>query len=111
MKLVLLFLYLLVTAIRFGLDWINIRHRQQGRKPLPDIFTGQVDEERLNHSDAYALAGDRLSFVEDIVGVILTLAFLFGGLLPWYDQLIAGFSDNFFVSGLLSLACWYWCRW
>ena len=101
MKLLLLFLYLLVTATRFGLDWINIRHRQNGRKPLPDIFAGQVDEERLNHSDAYALAGDRLSFVEDIVGVVLTLAFLFGGLLPWYDQLIAGFSANFIVSGLL----------
>ncbi len=77
MKLVLLFFYLLVTAIRFGLDWINIRHRQQGRKPLPDVFTGQVDEERLDRSDAYALAGDRVGFVEDIVGVILTLVFLF----------------------------------
>ncbi len=101
MKLVLLFLYLLVTAIRFGLDWINIRYRQQGRKPLPDIFIGQVDEERLERSDAYALAGDRVGFVEDIVGVVLTLVFLFGGLLPWYDRLIAGLSDNFVVRGLL----------
>ncbi|MCK5826648.1 MAG: M48 family metallopeptidase [Desulfuromusa sp.] len=101
MKLLLLFLYLLVTAIRFSLDWINIRHRQKGRKPLPEVFSGQIDEERLNHSDAYTLAGDRVGFVEDIVGVVLTLVFLFGGLLPWYDQLIAGFSDNFIVGGLL----------
>ena len=101
MKLLLLLLYLLVTAIRFGLDWINIRYRQKGRKPLPKVFSGQIDEERLDHSDAYALAGDRVGFVEDVVAVTLTLVFLFGGLLPWYDHLIAGFSTNFIVSGLL----------
>ena len=101
MKLLLLFLYLLETAIRFGLDWINIRYRQNGRKPLPEVFSGQIDEERLDHSDAYALARDRVGFIEDVVGVVLTLAFLFGGLLPWYDQLIARLSANFILNGLL----------
>ena len=79
MQLLLLSAYLIVTIIRFGLDWINIRHRQKGRQPLPDAFAGQIDEERLDHSDAYALAGDRVGFVEDLLGVVLTLAFLFGG--------------------------------
>ncbi len=101
MKLLLLSLYLVVIAIRFILDWINIQHRKKVRQPLPDAFVGQIDEERLKHSDAYALAGDRVGFVEDIVGVILTLVFLFGGLLPWYDHWIARFSDNFIVNGLL----------
>ncbi|MCK5825456.1 MAG: M48 family metallopeptidase [Desulfuromusa sp.] len=101
MKLLLLSIYLLVIAIRFALVWINIQHRQKARQPLPQAFAGQIDQERLDHSDAYVLVGDRVSFVEDIVGVALTLAFLFGGLLPWYDQLIVAFSDNFIVSGLL----------
>lgn len=101
MELLLLFAYLLVTVIRFALDWINIRHRQKSRQPLPDAFSGQIDEERLDHSDAYALAGDRVGFIEDIVGVLLTLIFLFGGLLPWYDRMVAGFSDDFILSGLL----------
>ncbi|MCD6582236.1 MAG: M48 family metallopeptidase [Desulfuromusa sp.] len=101
MKLLLLSAYLVVTAIRFALDWINIRHRQKARQPLPDAFAGQIDEERLDHSDAYALAGDRIGFIEDIVVVLLTLLFLFGGLLPWYDHLITGFSDNFVLQGLL----------
>ena len=101
MKLLLLSLYLVVIAIRFALDWVNIQHRKKVRQPLPDAFVGQIDEEQLKHSDAYALAGDRVGFVEDIVGVLLTLLFLFGGLLPWYDHLIAGFSGNFIVQGLL----------
>lgn len=99
---VLLFsIYLMVTIIRFSLDWINIRHRQKGRRSLPDAFVGQIDEERLDHSDAYTLAGDRVGFIEDIFGVVLTLAFLFGGILPWYDQLITKYTDSFIVSGLL----------
>ena len=101
MKLLLLFAYLFVTVIRFALDWINIRHRQKGRQPLPDEFFGQIDEEQLDHSDAYALAGDRVGFIESIVGVLLTLVFLFGGLLPWYNHMIAGFLDSFILSGLL----------
>lgn len=101
MKLLLLSIYLLVIAIRFALDWINIQHRQKARQPLPQAFAGQIDQERLDHSDAYALAGDRVSFVEDIIGVFLTLVFLFAGLLPWYDRWIADFSDNFIASGLL----------
>ncbi len=101
MNLLLLFAYLLVTAIRFTLDWVNIRHRQKGRQSLPDAFLGQIDEEQLDHSDAYALAGDRVGFIEDIVGVLLTLVFLFGGLLPWYDHIVAGYSDNFVLGGLL----------
>ncbi len=101
MKILLLSLYLLVTVIRFGLDWLNLRHRGKGRKPLPKVFAGQIDEERLDHSDAYALAGDRVGFVEDLVGVVLTLLFLFGGILPWYDQWVGRLSNHFVINGLL----------
>lgn len=101
MKLLLLMIYLLVTAVRFALDWLNFQYRQTTKKALPEIFSGQIDEERLQHSDAYALAGDKVGFVEDIVGVSLTLWFLFGGLLPWYDRLIIGLTDHFILRGLL----------
>ncbi len=100
MKLLLLSVYLLITVVRFTLDWLNIRHRQKTRPPLPGPFSGQIDEDRLKRSDAYALAGDRLGFVEDILGVLLTLIFLFGGLLPWYDRMMAGLTDHFVFSGL-----------
>ncbi|MDX2479673.1 MAG: M48 family metallopeptidase [Desulfuromusa sp.] len=101
MQLLLLSVYLIVVAIRFALDWINIRHRQKARQPLPDAFAGQIDEEQLNHSEAYALAGDRVGLVENMFGVLLTLVFLFGGVLPWYDHWISAYTDNFIFSGLL----------
>ena len=101
MKLLLLGLYLLVTAARFGLDWLNLRFRQTAKKELPSAFAGQIDSERLAQSDAYALAGDKLGLIEDLLGVFLTLLFLFGGLLPWYDRLVAGVAPGFIGNGLL----------
>lgn len=101
MKLLLLGIYLLVTALKFVLDWLNLRHRQQQHPPLPAAFEGQIDQQRMARSDAYAAAGDKLGFVEDAVGVVLTLLFLFGGIFPWYDRLISGYADGFIASSLL----------
>ncbi|WP_303722975.1 M48 family metallopeptidase [Malonomonas rubra] len=101
MKLLLLGLYLLVTLSKYALDWINLRHRQKEHPPLPQAFDGKLDQERLTRSDAYALAGDKLSFIEDGVGVVLTLAFLFGGLFPWYDQRVQELAPGFIANGLL----------
>ncbi len=101
MKTLLLILYLAFSAFRFFLDWLNLRYRQQNRKPLPAAFVGQIDEQRLRKSDAYALANDRLGFVEAGCGVLVTLLFLFGGLLPWYDQWIARPGVGFVSQGLL----------
>jgi len=101
MKIFLLSLYLLISVIRFTLEWLNLRHRQQARKTLPAAFAGQIDEERLQRSDAYALAGDKLGLVEDLVTLLLTLLFLFGGLLPWFDRQVNGMADGFILRGLL----------
>jgi len=101
MKIFLLCFYLLKTVLEFVLEWLNIQHRQQPHSPLPNAFAAQIDAERMARSDAYALAGDKLDFVEDAIGVLLTLSFLFGGLLPWYDRLIADWADGFISNGLL----------
>ncbi|MBN1957858.1 MAG: M48 family metallopeptidase [Desulfuromonadales bacterium] len=101
MKLLILSLYLLVTAIRFGLEWLNLRHRQKVHPALPKVFEGQIDHERMARSDAYALAGDKLGFVEDGVGVVVTLVFLFGGVFPLYDRWVAGLSSVFILNGLM----------
>lgn len=101
MKIFLLLLYLLISVCRFALDWLNLRHRQQARKDLPAAFAGQIDKERLQRSDDYLLAGDKLGLIEDLITLLLTLLFLFGGLLPWYDRWVGGQTDGFILQGLL----------
>ncbi len=100
MKLVLLLVYLLLSGFRFFLEFLNLRHRQQADKKLPASFDGQIDAERLERSEAYALAGDKVGFVEDIFGIFLTVIFLFGGLLPWYDAMVARLQFGFIGQGL-----------
>ncbi|MFO7813067.1 MAG: M48 family metallopeptidase [Pelovirga sp.] len=100
-KLLLLISYLLMVAAQLLLDWLNVRHRRLATGQLPPLFAKRIDEERLRRSEEYALAKERIGLIETLLGVILTLVFIFGGLLPWYDRFIAGLSDHFIIHGLL----------
>jgi STE24 endopeptidase len=100
-KLFLLISYLLMVAAQLLLDWLNVRHRRLATGRLPPLFAERIDEERLRRSEEYALAKERIGLIEAMLGVILTLLFIFGGLLPWYDDFIGGLSDHFIIHGLL----------
>ncbi|HMB15388.1 MAG TPA: M48 family metallopeptidase [Pelovirga sp.] len=100
-KLLLLIGYLLTVGAQLVLDWLNVRHRRLATGPLPPLFVERINEERLKRSEEYALAKERVGLIETLLGVVLTLVFIFGGLLPWYDDFIAGLSDHFIIHGLL----------
>jgi len=107
MSVFFLTLFVVVTLFRFWLDRLNMKHRRQslGRlHGLPESFKGQIDAARQQRSDAYALAGDRVALVEGVFGFVVTLVFMFGGLLPWYDRLAASCGGGFVVRGLLFFA-------
>lgn len=101
MKILLLFLYLLTLAFGLWLRALNLRHLKRHGETVPPEFAGAVDPEALRRSCAYTLAQSRLGLVESLFGAVLTLAFLFGGLLPLYDRWIASLSGSFVVAGLL----------
>ena len=96
--------YLLIVALRLVLEGLNLRHRRTTAPHLPKLFAQRINPERLRHSEAYALAKDRLGLLETLLGAVLTLAFVFGGLLPRYDRWIGGLSDHFILQGLLFFA-------
>ena len=100
-KMILLILYLLTVAVQLFLNALNLRHRRTAKRQLPEVFAERIDQERLARSEEYALAKDRVGLVETLIGVVLTVVFIFGGLLPWYDGLIGSLSDHFIMNGLL----------
>ncbi len=100
-KIIFLILYLLTVAGQLLLKALNLQHRRTAKRQLPELFAERIDQERLARSEEYALAKDRVGLVETLVGVVLTVAFIFGGLLPWYDGLIGTMSDGFIINGLL----------
>ena len=99
-KLFLLICYLLMVAAQLLLDWLNVRHRQLAAGKLPPLFAERIDQARLKRSEEYARAQDRVGLIETLLGVVLTLIFIFGGLLPWYDRFIGSLSDHFIIHGL-----------
>jgi len=101
MKTVLLLLYLFTLGAGLWLRALNLRHLRRHGDEVPPEFAGVVDPEVLRRTSAYTLAQSRLGLVESLFGAALTVAFLFGGLLPLYDRWIGSLSGSFIVSGIL----------
>jgi STE24 endopeptidase len=101
MKILLLLIYLLTLAAGLWLRALNLRHLKRFGATVPPEFAGAVDPEVLRRTAAYTLAQSRLGLVESLFGAALTLVFLFGGLLPFYDRWIASLSGFFVFAGLI----------
>ena len=101
MKWLLLTLYLLVLGCRLWLRYLNLQHLKAHAHEVPAGFEGIVDRQLLARTSAYTLATSRVGLIESLVSSLLLLLFLFGGLLPWYDDLILGVTTSFVGQGCL----------
>ena len=100
-SLLLLSAYLLVFSVGLLLRFLNLRHLKQYGSIVPDGFEEAVDRETLAKTSTYTIAQSRVGLVESILDTALLLVFLFGGILPLYDQWIASLADPFILRGLL----------
>lgn len=101
MKWLLLTLYLLVLGCRLWLRHLNLQHLKAYGHEVPAGFEGIVDRQLLARTSAYTLATSRVGLVESLFSSLLLLLFLFGGWLPWYDDLILGVTTSFVGQGCL----------
>ncbi len=81
----LIALALILLAWGFGmfLDVLNQRHVEAHRNERPDALLGVMDEETYAKSVRYTLAKSRFGMIEDTWGMLVLLAVLASGLLPW----------------------------
>jgi len=68
---------------------------------VPPEFEGQIDEELLKKTQSYEAEKTRFSFISSLFGDIITIVFIFGGLLNIYNSWVASFDLSFVPSGLL----------
>lgn len=97
----LLSLFLLILAVRLWLRRLNLRHLAAHGHEIPSGFEGLIDHHLLARTSDYTLAGSRVGLLESLIGNLLLALFIFGGLLAWYDQLIAAMTASFLWQGLL----------
>jgi STE24 endopeptidase len=68
---------------------------------VPSVFEGKIDEELLKKTVAYETEKTRFSFISSLFGNVVTIIFIFGGLLNIYNSWIISLNSPFVVSGLL----------
>ncbi|MBI4083067.1 MAG: M48 family metallopeptidase [Candidatus Lambdaproteobacteria bacterium] len=80
-------LLLLRWAIEAALGWLNLRHTARPPALPPELSAGLPAQEAAR-SRAYTLARQRLALLSGAVGLALTLALLYSGVLPALDGLV-----------------------
>jgi STE24 endopeptidase len=100
MTILIITLYLAVLAFSCGLHYLNNRHLKQHGHEIPSGFEGVIDPGGLAKSSDYSLAKGQVSLLQSLFDSTLTLLFVFGGLLAWYDGWLAGYGLPFITAGL-----------
>lgn len=70
---------------------------------IPPEFEGKIDENLLKKTQEYEEEKTRFSFISSIFGNVITIIFIFGGLLNIYNSWIASLNWTFILTGILFL--------
>ncbi len=102
---IFLILFLIFFVVHFflerGLAILNVRYVKMQRDRLPEIVREFISPENYNRSIDYTLARSRFGHVEAVVGAVLTLLYLFSGLLPWLQQQSSVFPFGEMTQGVI----------
>ena len=93
--------YLIILGTGYWLKYLNLTYLKAYGKTLPPEFQGVVDPELLEKISDYTLENSRVGYFESILGNILTILFLFAGLLGVYDRWILSLTGSLLWGGLL----------
>jgi STE24 endopeptidase len=98
---VILSLYILKEGFEYFLQYLNLAHGKRCGLAVPDEFQGAIDEHLLKKAQEYEREKTRFSFVSSVFGNIVTIVFLFGGILNLYNACIVSLELSFILSGLI----------
>lgn len=97
----ILIIFLVFTAVGYWLRFLNLAHLKKYGHTVPPEFESSIDPALLKKMSDYTFENNRIGMVESIMNTIILVAFLFGGLLLYYDRWIISLDRSFIVSGLL----------
>jgi STE24 endopeptidase len=93
--------YLIVLGTGYWLRYLNLAYLQAHGRSVPTEFQGMVDPALLIKISDYTLENSRIGLFESIIGNLITILFLFGGLLGVYDHWILSLTGSLLWGGLL----------
>ncbi len=94
-------LYICKEAFEYWIQYLNLRHMRKTGAAVPSEFEGKINEVLLKKAMDYEEEKTRFSFISSIFSNIITIIFIFCGLLNFYNSWIASLNLSFIVSGWL----------
>jgi STE24 endopeptidase len=88
-------------GFEYLLQYMNLRYMKKSGSAIPDEFKGQVDETLLKKIQSYEAEKTRFSFFSSIFGNVVTIIFLFGGLLNIYNLWVVSLHRGFVLTGIM----------
>jgi len=95
--------YLVILGTGYWLKYLNLAYLKAHGRTVPSEFQGAIDPALLKKISDYTLENSRVGLIESIIGNLLTILFLFGGLLGVYDRWILTLTGSLLWGGLLFL--------
>lgn len=87
--------------VSFGLEYINLQHIRKFAGQIPEFFQGSIDFDTYKKSTAYTIDKTKFSQWSTLTDTIITIWFLFGGLLPWLEQWSMSYGLGSIWTGML----------
>ena len=88
-------------GFEYLLRYLNLRHMKEHGLSVPDELKGHIDEDLLKRIQEYEAEKTRFGFISSIFGNIVTVVFIFGGVLNLYNSWVAALNLLFIPAGLL----------
>lgn len=98
---VILCIYILKESIEYLLRYLNLRYMKKFGSVVPPEFEGKVDENLLKKIQEYEAEKTGFSFISSIFGNVVTVIFIFGGLLNIYNSWISSLNWSFILTGMV----------
>jgi STE24 endopeptidase len=95
----ILCLYITKEAFEYLAEYLNLSHMIKSGTSVPPEFQGKADEAFMKRMQEYEGEKTRFSFISSLFGNIVTIAFIFGGILNNYNSWIASLNLPFLISG------------
>lgn len=97
----ILCLYIVKEAFEYMVQGLNLYHMRRSGTKLPPEFEDKVDQDTLKKMQDYEAEKSIFSFFSSLFGNIVTISFIFGGLLNIYNTWIASLGLPLLISGWL----------
>jgi len=100
-SILILCLYILKEGFEYLLWYLNLGYMKRFGSVIPPEFQGNIDGSLLKRVQDYESEKTRFSFVSSLYGNVITIIFIFGGLLNIYNSWVASLNWPFILTGLV----------